>query len=178
MKFLKILLVIIIALVAIFFIAGIFLPKTYTLSRTTMINAPDSIVYKNIADFNNFLKWNPWYKMEPTAKVVITGTPGQPGHMYTWNGDKTGQGEMTIKNVTPLKFIEHELRFIKPFEGVADNKFTLEQVPEGTKVDWTMIGQNKSTMEKWMGLTMGMMMGKDFENGLRDLKELSEKKQD
>jgi hypothetical protein len=176
MKFLKILLTIIIVLAIIFFIGGLFLPKTYTMSRSTVIKAPDSVVYNNVADFHNFLKWNPWYKAEPTAKVEISGTAGQPGHMYTWNGDKTGQGEMRVTTAEPFKLVDDDLRFIKPFEGTADTKFTFEQVPEGTQVVWAMTGQNKTTMSKWMGLTMNMMMGKDFENGLKDLKDLSEKK--
>jgi hypothetical protein len=176
MKFLKIFLGIIIAIVIIFFVGGVFLPKTYTLSRSTIIRCPDSVVYKNVADFYNFSQWNPWYKMDPSVKILISGNPGQPGHSYAWNGKKTGEGEMVIKHVEPLKSVEQELRFIKPFEGSADNKFTFEQVPEGTKVMWTMVGQNKSTFDKWMGLSMDMMMGKDFENGLKDLKEVSEKK--
>lgn len=53
-----------VVLAAIFFIGGIFLPKTYSVSRSIVVNAPDSVIYKNIADFNNFLigthgtKWN------------------------------------------------------------------------------------------------------------------------
>jgi hypothetical protein len=176
MKFLKILSGIIIVLVILFFIGGLFLPKTYSIKRETVINAPDSVVYNNIADFNNFLKWNPWYKAEPSAKIAISGTAGEPGHKYTWDGKKTGQGEMVVKKAEPYKLVEDDLRFIKPFDGSADTQFTLENVPEGTKVVWSMTGQNKSSLDKWMGLMMNMMMGKDFESGLKDLKDLSEKK--
>ena len=37
-----------------------------------------------------------------------------------------------------------------------------------------MQGTNKTVIEKWMGLSMGGMIGKDFEDGLQNLKELSE----
>lgn len=176
MKFLKVLLGIIIALIAIFFIVGIFLPKTYSLTRSIVINAPDSVVYKNVADYNNFMKWNPWYKMEPAAKINITGTPGTVGHLYEWDGEKTGQGQMMITSLEPYKVVNEELKFIKPMEGLSDIKFAIEPAAGGVKVDWVMSGENKSTLDRWMGLCMGMMMGKDFDNGLKDLKAMSEKK--
>lgn len=177
MKVLKILLGIIIALVAIFFIVGMFLPNTYSLTRSIVINAPDSVVYKNVADYNNFLKWNPWYKMEPTAKITISGTPGTVGHLYKWKGDdkNTGEGQMMITSVDTNKAVNEELKFIKPMEGLSDIKFVIAPATGGVKVDWIMSGESKTITEKWMGLCMGMLMGKDFDNGLKDLKAMSEK---
>ena len=176
MKALKIILIIVVVLVAIYFIGGLFLPKTYSVTRSLAINAPDSVVYNNVSDFNNFLKWNPWSKMEPAAKVEISGPASQPGHLYTWNGEKTGEGQMTIELVEPYKLIDFELKFIKPFESVGDTKFSFEPNTSGTTVNWTMQGNNNTTMEKWMSFMMDGMLGKDFESGLQSLKEISEKK--
>jgi hypothetical protein len=113
--------------------------------------------------------------MEPSAKITVSGTPGQPGHQYVWEGDETGVGQMVIKTAEPYKSIDEELKFIKPMEAVSDILFTMEPADNGIKVNWIMSGENKSTMDKWMGLCMDALMGKDFENGLKDLKELSEK---
>jgi len=177
MKFLRILLGIIIVLAIILVVGGFFLTKTYSVSRSASITAPDSVIYKNIADFNEFYKWNPWAKMEPTAKTTYSGTPQQPGHVYAWVGKETGSGQMKITKVEPNKLIDIELKFIEPFESLADTKF--EITPEGTsnKVTWTMSGDN-NFIGKWMCLVMGgmdKMIGKDFESGLASLKEKSEK---
>jgi hypothetical protein len=174
MKILKIVLGIIAALLIIFFVGGLFLPKTYSVNRSTVINAPDSVIYTNIADFNEFYKWNPWAKMEPTAKTSVTGPIGQPEHLYAWEGEKTGSGQMKIKSVTLNKMVDIELRFIKPFESLADTRFDIVKEGEGNKVTWTMSGENVGTMNKWMGLMMDGMIGKDFEDGLKYLKEKSE----
>lgn len=174
MKILKIIGGIILALILIFFIGGLFLPKTYSVNRTTVINAPDSVIYKNIADYNEFLKWNPWSKMEPTAKITITGPVAQPEHLYQWEGKETGSGQMKIISVTQNKMVDMELKFIKPFESIADTKFDLAPEGTGVKVTWTMSGESKGTMDKWMGLCMDKMIGKDFESGLKFLKEKSE----
>jgi len=174
MKFLKVLGIIIVVLAVIILVGGMFLPKTYTVNRSTVINAPDSVIYKNIADYNKFLKWNPWSKMEPTAKTKISGPVAQSGHLYEWEGDKTGQGSMKIKSVETNKMVDIELKFIKPFESVADTRFDI--VPKGvsTKVIWTIAGDCSGIFEKWSGLFMDSMIGKDFEDGLKFLKEKSE----
>jgi len=175
MKFLKVLLWIIIILAIIIFGGSLFLPKTYSVSRNAVINAPDSVIYKNIADFNEFTKWNPWAKMEPSAKITVSGNIAQPEHLYQWTGDKTGTGQMKITKVDANKMVDIELKFIKPMESVANTRFDIAADGSGNKVTWTMSGENKGAINKWMGLFMDKMIGKDFEDGLRFLKEKSEK---
>ena len=179
MKILKVLGIVIVFLAAIILIGGTFLPKTYSVSRSTTINAPDSVIYKNIADFNEFYKWNPWAKMEPTAKIKISGPVAQPDHLYEWVGEdsKTGTGQMKVRKVEPMKMVDIELKFVKPFESLADTKFEITPDGAGNKVTWTMGGKN-DLMGKWMGVFMSMdkMIGGDFESGLKSLKEKSEQK--
>jgi hypothetical protein len=176
MKFLKILGGFIAILVLIFVIGGLFLPKTYSVSRSAVINAPDSTIYTNIADFNQFVKWNPWSKMEPSAKVTVSGPTAQPEHLYQWEGKETGTGQMKIVKVEPSKMIDIELKFIKPFESLADTKFAIQPDGAGNKVTWSMSGEN-NLISKWMCVFVSMdkMIGKDFEDGLKSLKEKSEK---
>lgn len=177
MKFLKIFLVVVVVLIAIFFIGGLFLPKTYSVNRSIDITAKDTVVYNNIADFNNFLKWNAWSKMDTATKYVVTGTPEQVGHQYHWTGNKMGEGEMKITEVKPFEQIKMDLKFIKPFESLANVVFDLTKEGDGTKVTWTMSGEH-NMMSKWMCVfkSMDSMIGKDFEDGLKSLKEKSEQK--
>ncbi len=175
MKFLKVLGIIIVVLAVIIVVGGMFLPKTYTVTRSTVINASDSVVYKNIADFNEFYKWNPWAKMEPTAKTKVSGPVAATNHLYEWEGKETGQGYMKVKSVEPNKMVDIELKFIKPFESLADTRFDIAPEGSGNKVTWTMSGEN-NLMSKWMCVFVSMdkMIGKDFEDGLNSLKEKSE----
>ncbi|RZK42044.1 MAG: polyketide cyclase [Pedobacter sp.] len=177
MKALKVIGLIILALAIIIVVGGLFLPKTYSVSRSTNINATDSVIYNNIANFNEFYKWNPWAKMEPNAKTTVTGAIGEPGHVYAWEGDKTGSGQMKITEVTPNKMVDIELKFLKPFESIADTRFDIKSEGNGNLVTWTMSGEN-NLISKWMCLFVSMdsMIGKDFEDGLKFLKEKSEAK--
>jgi len=176
MKFLKVLLCIVIVLAVVFVVGSFFLPKNYTVNRTIVINAPDHIIYKNIADFNEFYKWNPWAKMEPSAKVKFSGKPMLPNHLYEWKGKETGSGYMKILTVTPNRLVDMELKFLEPFESIADTKFEITPEGNSNKVTWTMSGDH-NMISKWMCVFVSMdnMIGKDFENGLKSLKDQSEK---
>jgi hypothetical protein len=177
MKFLKVFLVVIVVLIAIFLIGGLFLPKTYSVNRSINIATQDTVVYKNIADFNNFLQWNAWSKMDTSAKYDVTGNPEQVGHQYHWKGKESGEGEMKITAVKPFEQIKMDLKFIKPFESLANVTFDLSKEGNDTKVTWTM-GGDHNFFSKWMCVFVSMdsMIGKDFEDGLKSLKEKSEKK--
>jgi len=175
MKFLKIFLGIIAVLAVIIIGGSFFLPKSYSVNRTITILAPDSIIYKNIADYQEFYKWNAWSKMDPKAKITITGTAAQPGHLYQWDGEKSGTGQMLINKVEANKMVDMELKFIKPMESIADTRFDIEKAENGNKVTWTMSGDSKGIINKWFCLFMDKMIGKDFEDGLKSLKEKSEK---
>lgn len=175
MKALRIILSIVAILVALFFIGGMLLPKTYRISRSVVIQASDSVVYMNVTDMNNFLKWNPWTKMEPEAKVTISGTPAQVGHLWEWMGKKTGSGQMELIKASPYSLAEFQLSFLEPFESQSICGFTFNKIPQGTEVEWYMSGEANSIPDRWMGLSMDMMMDKDFTSGLKALEELSEK---
>jgi hypothetical protein len=175
MKFSKVFGIIIVSITIIILVGEMFLPKTYSVSRTTTINAPDSLIYENIADFIEFLKWNPWSKIEPTAKIKVSGPVAATDHLYEWEGKEMGQGYMKIKSVELNNMVDIELKFIKPFESLADTRFDITPDGSANKVTWTMSGEN-NLMSKWMGVFMSMdkMIGKDFEDGLKFLKEKSE----
>ncbi|MGK4568377.1 SRPBCC family protein [Flavobacterium sp. 3HN19-14] len=112
-------------------------------------------------------------------KKTYTGTDGTAGCVYRWESDvkKVGWGEQEIKKVTENESVETELRFIKPFEGRGDVKLSTFAVSENeTKVSWEMKSSMKYPMN-FMLLFMNMdeMIGKDFAQGLSNLKDCIEK---
>lgn len=178
MKIIRPLMMVILLLLAIFFIGGMFLPKSHRISKSIEINAADSTVYDFVMDFHNFNSWSPWYKMEPTAQTSMMGEMGKSGYTYAWNGEKVGKGKLEVLSTMPNQNIMEELTFYMPDPSVHQANFYFESTEPGkTKITWTMEGDNKPIFERWLySLFVNRMVGKDYEEGLKTLKTILEKK--
>jgi len=176
MKALKIIGIVLAVLVAVVLIAGLIAPKNFSVTRSMVINAPADVVYHNFATFEGFNKWNPWNKYDTTAVVTIEGTDGTVGAKRSWTGNKqVGKGSMTVTRIEPGKELEYDLVFIEPYETKSIVTMSMEPAEGGQKVTWNTKGDMKYPFNA-MALFMSMdkMLGKDFEEGLKNLKELSE----
>jgi hypothetical protein len=66
--------------------------------------------------------------------------------------------------------------FLKPFEAHNTAEFNLETRGDSTSVSWSIYGPAAFMTKVMMVFTsMDKMMGKDFEEGLANLKVLAEK---
>ncbi len=83
---------------------------------------------------------------------------------------------MTILASKPDELVDVEQAFVRPFVGKAHMAFTLAAEENGTKLTWKMDGTN-DFFGKAMCLFMDMdaVIGKSFEEGLANMKELVEK---
>lgn len=163
---------ILLAIVALFIILGMMAPKTYEVSRSIVISKPKKEVFKYLKSLKNQDDWSPWGKRDPNMEKQFTGTDGKVGATSHWKGNKeVGEGEQEIKNIIEGERIESELRFLKPWKSTSDAFLSTEDAQGGTKVTWGFKGHNKFPMSIMMiFMSMDKMIGKDFEEGLGDLK--------
>jgi hypothetical protein len=150
--------------------------ETYTVERSTTIEAPAQRIYDQVADFHSWTSWSPWEDVDPNLERTYSGAPSGVGAVYAWEGNrKAGKGRMEIVEATAPSQVRIDLRFEKPFKARNDTVFTIR--PEGTasRVTWTMSGR-KTFMTRVMGLfsSMDKMIGPDFEKGLARLKTTTE----
>lgn len=150
---------------------------TYTVQRTTMIKAPQQVVFDHIVHFKKWPGWSPWEDLDPDMEQNYGGAPdGQVGSTYSWSGNrKAGKGSMAITAVESPDLIRADLHFLKPFKSQSDLEWRLEQTGDATTVTWTMEAEHgaMSRVMNMFGL-MEKMIGKDFEKGLHSLKNLAE----
>ncbi|MBI4976103.1 MAG: SRPBCC family protein [Spirochaetes bacterium] len=152
-----------------------FLPASYTLKRSITIEAPAKTIYRALGDFNEFNKWQPWIRYEPTAKQEFTGKPFTVGARYAWTGKVIGSGSMTITALKENEFVTTALEFGMKKNSAARNTISLAGEGGKTVVTWAMTG-DQEYFGRYFGLMMDTMMGRDFESGLKNLKAYSEKK--
>lgn len=176
MKILKIILYALGGLVALFLVVALFLPARYEVTRTIEIKQPTEAVYAKVSDLNQWLSWNPWSRQEPSAKNTITGEAKQVGQKWAWEGKVVGKGSMTIGELQTNKSITLQLNFEAPMQDQAANSLLFAPTATGTKVTWLMKGDLAYPIGRYFGLMIDGMIGKDFEDGLRNLKNELEKK--
>jgi uncharacterized protein YndB with AHSA1/START domain len=171
---LEIILIVIAVLIAGVLIAAAMQPSAFRIERSTVVNAPPEKVFPLINDLRAFNTWNPFLKMEPESKLTYTGPAQGKGAAYSWEGRKTGAGNMEITDTTPSR-ITMGLEFTKPFAAKNVAEFSMEGRDGSTNVTWAMSGQN-SFVPKLMGLffSMDKMVGTTFAEGLADLKTKAE----
>lgn len=153
-------------------------PATFKVERATVIAAPSSAIYPNIADFHRWAAWSPWEHLDPQMRKTYSGPPSGVGSSYAWSGNSdAGEGKMTVLESVPNEQVKIRLEFLKPFESTNTTTYALRPVSgnNGTRVVWTMEGPN-SFMGKLISVfaSMDEMIGKDFEAGLANLKRVSE----
>ena len=149
---------------------------TYTVERSTTIDAPPARVYPRLVDLREWQEWSPWEEMDPNADKTYSGAESGPGAKYEWSGNrKVGRGSMEITDATEPIAVEIALEFIKPFKASNTTVLELRAEGDGTEVTWRMSGQ-RTLMTRVIGVfkSMDSMVGPDFERGLAKLKRVVE----
>lgn len=171
----------IIAIVIALLIAGVLIiattrPDVFQVERKAIIQAKSEKVYALINDFNQWGKWSPWEKKDPTMKRAFGATTSGKGATYAWDGNKdVGKGSMEIVESVPSSKIRLKLDFVTPFEAHNMVNFMLESSGDMTKVTWLMEGPVPYFAKIiHMFMDMDRMVGRDFEAGLASLKSLAE----
>ena len=152
-------------------------PDTFSVRRTTTVNAPPEGIFALINDFHQWGTWSPYENKDPAMQRTYSGSASGRGAVYAWNGNNNvGSGRMEILDTSPPSKIVIKLDFFKPFEGHNTAEFTMLPQGDATNVTWLMQGP-APLMSRLMQVFMNMdnMIGKDFEIGLANLKTLTEK---
>jgi uncharacterized protein YndB with AHSA1/START domain len=152
-------------------------PNTVQVQRSALIAASPEKVFALINDFHEWPRWAPQDREDPAMQRTYSGADRGVGAVSDWHGKgSSGRGQMTITDSVPETRIVVKTDFTKPFEAHNVNEFLLEKSGNSTRVTWTMRGTNLYPM-KVMGLFVNMdrLMGKHFEAGLENLKQVAER---
>lgn len=177
MKIIKKILFVIAGIIVLALVAALFVSKEYSVKREITINKPNQEVFDYVKFIKNQEHYNKWVMMDPNMKKDYQGTDGTVGFVYAWDSQKddVGKGEEEIKLLDEGKKINLEVRFIRPFEGLATTEMTTEAIsPTQTKVSWGMNGRSAYPMNL-MNTIMDGMLGADLEQSLQTLKGILEK---
>jgi uncharacterized membrane protein len=168
----------IVLLVAAVVILAFAVKTDFKVEREITINRPKSDVFDYVKHLKNQNYWGPWYKKDPAMKQEFRGVDGAPGFVSSWTSDNSdvGSGEQEITKVVDGERLDTELRFKKPFTATSGAFLITEAAGDNqTKVKWGF----SMTMPRPFNVSslfvdMDKAAGKDFEEGLSNLKRIME----
>lgn len=152
-------------------------PDTFRVERAVIVKAQPEKVFALVNDLRRWSTWSPWEKKDPLMRRTFGDATSGKGAYYAWEGNsEVGQGRMEITESVPPARVRIKLDFIKPFEASNTVDFTLEPKGETTNVTWAMQGPS-SYLFKLIGIFVSIdsQVGKDFEEGLANLKATAER---
>ena len=166
-------------LVIIVGVLAVIAPTDMQVEREVVINKPKAEVFEYLKFVKNQDDWGPWKKRDPNMKQTYKGTDGEVGFVVAWESDheKVGTGEQEIKKIVDGERIEVELRFKVPFESKSNGYYITESAGDDkTKVKWGFTASAPVPMNiMLLFMDIDAEVGKDFEQGLADLKIVMEK---
>ncbi|HEY7987388.1 MAG TPA: SRPBCC family protein [Methylophilaceae bacterium] len=152
-------------------------PNTFRIERSATIHTTPTKLFAYINDLSKWQEWSPWEKLDRNVQRTLSGPAKGVGAAYAWEGNrKVGMGRMEIMESKGSSKIVMKLEFFKPFKASNTAEFTLAKKGESTEIIWVMFGPQRYSM-KVMGMLMDCdaMVGKQFAEGLTNLKALVEK---
>lgn len=177
MKILKTILYLLLALIAIWLIAAAFIDGKCHFEKSVSINATPDKVWSNTNSLKAMDTWSPWNKLDPNMKKDWTGNTGQVGEKVCWEGnEQAGKGCQEVAKIDAAnRKIDTKIVFLTPYES--ENFASVNVVPEGagSKATWTFSSEIPYpwSVTKLM-YDLEEMIGKDYMEGLNNLKALSE----
>lgn len=131
-------LLIIVVLLVLLLTIGIFMKRGYQTHSEIAIHAPLQKVFGYLKQIKNQDNFNLWIMIDPNMHREFKGTDGTVGFVYAWNGNKqAGEGEQEIKAIKEGENIEMEIRFVRPFAGIAQAKMATDSLSDDrTRVIW------------------------------------------
>ncbi len=156
---------------------GVFSPSGFHVSRSAVVAAPAEAVFVPIANLRDWNDWSSWNtQKDPSLKYSYGGETGQVGSFMEWKSEKNGVGRVTLVEVVPNSRIKYRME-MDGGKFHADGELTLNPVPEGTQVVWSDKGDmGNNPLFKFLGLFMDAILGADFQEGLDNLKQRVEAK--
>jgi len=164
-----------VGLVVILAAVAYLLPRSVTVARTVVIDAPADAIWPHVSSLQAMEVWSPWMGIDPNVQVTHSGPESGVGARMEWASDNpdVGTGTQEIIAATEMERILTALNFGDM--GLAQAEILLSPSGRATEVTWGLeADMGMSPVSRWMGLMMDRWVGADYEKGLGNLKTLIE----
>jgi carbon monoxide dehydrogenase subunit G len=148
-----------------------FLPDTYHVERSELVDASPATIHRLVGDLRQWDRWAPWKEEDPTIETRVTVPAGVGAHQ-AWTGD-SGDGELTLTDWDPDTGIAYDMAFDHGAH-VSTGAIRYAREGGGTRVTWSMDGKAGGWFGRYFVAMMDRMVGPMFERGLGRLSAAAE----
>jgi uncharacterized protein YndB with AHSA1/START domain len=155
---------------------GFTLPDQRRVERSTFIAAEPAAVFGVLNGFTQFNQWSPWADLDPTAIYTLDGPTAGVGAKASWSSTdpNVGAGSQEIVESVPNERIKLRLLF-EGYELDSYSLYLLSPEGRGTRLTWAYETDfHGKLLNRYFGLLLERMIGRDYEKGLAKLKALVE----
>ena len=175
MKVLKFLGLGIVGIIVLLLIAGLIIPKDYTISVSTTINKPQQLVFDYVKMIKNQENYSVWVMKDPNVKIEYTGIDGTVGSKSSWvsEDENVGVGSQEITKITDNR-IDVDIHFVEPMKGDDSGATIVEALSENqTKITSEFYGHADYPINL-MSFMFKDFIKKDLEQNLANVKKILE----
>ena len=154
-------------------VIGWFLPSRRHLQRSITIYTPPSAVFQEVNSLKKWEYWSPWRDMDPHTTIQYEGPESGVGCTMSWASEspKVGKGSQQIIVSELNQNIVINLDFANWDGTVIVNWKFEEQAAGETLVTWSNDSDCKGKLfYKYLDLIISPKLGKNYEQGLKNLK--------
>lgn len=172
MKILKYILFTILGIIVLALIVAAFLPKSFHVEATQVINRPVQDVYDYVRYIKNQENYTIWFKMDPAMEKIYSGTDGAVGGSLTWKSKEVGDGKQVITALRENERVDIDLYLMSETDAGKHYFLTEPLNDNSTKVTIALDGHVPYPFNLSM---LFYDMNKDFQQNADNLKNLLEK---
>ena len=147
------------------------------IEKSIKINRSSKLVFDYLRITKNQDNFSVWNLTDPNMKKKYQGIYGTTGFTYSWDSTmkNVGAGEQEITGIEEGKSIDYTIKFFRPMQNIGKTKFQITGFgDESTSVAWIFDSPSKFPMSLFSPI-FKIMLGKDLEKGLINLKNILEK---
>jgi uncharacterized protein YndB with AHSA1/START domain len=157
-------------------LGSLLLSGDFKVTRSQLVAAPPERVYELVVDPRRWKEWSVWNRRDPAMQISYEGAASGVGAVWAWKSATEGDGRMSFTAAEPARRLAYDLYF-PDFGTTSTGEITLAAEGSGTRVTWSMAGNMGSNpVFRWIALFADRMVGKDFDEGLAQLKQVAEQR--
>jgi hypothetical protein len=147
------------------------------IEKSIEIERNSNSVFEYLRLTKNQDSFSVWNMADPKMKKSYKDVDGTVGFVYTWDSTvkNVGAGEQEIAAIDEGKSIDYFIRFTRPMQNNGKTRFQITSLgDERSTVTWIFDSPSKFPMSLFSPI-FKLMLGKDLEKGLNNLKSILEK---